>query len=261
MTPSCIPRITHANDFELIQALHPCLQKSMPDVNWVPNDLIFDSKTDIMLLTGPNMSGKSTLLRLAGICTILAQIGCFVPAKSMTLTPRDRIFCRLGASDRLMENKSTFFIEMEETHQILDNSTDKSLVIMDELGRGTSTYDGVAIASAVLRQLSTKIKPKTLFATHYHILLDEFALYRNIENCVMSHKVVGNRVEFYYRLEEGSAERSFATNIARLAGIEESVVRRSAEIEKRITKEEEKLKTNRSIIQEFNGYLRRVMES
>lgn len=127
-------------------------------------------------------------------------------------------------------------------------STEKSLVIMDELGRGTSTYDGVAIASAVLRELSMKIKPKTLFATHYHILLDEFALYRNIKNCVMSHKVRDNKVDFYYKLIEGSAERSFATNIARLAGINPDVVKRSSEIEKRITKEEEKLKSNRVII-------------
>lgn len=137
------------------------------------------------MLTGPNMSGKSTLLRLVGVNIILAQIGCNVPAKQFTLVPFDRIFCRLGASDRLLEGKSTFFIELEETKTILDNCTPRSLVIIDELGRGTSTYDGVALASAVLRYLTTKIRPKTLFATHYHILLDEFAMFTNIKRCVM----------------------------------------------------------------------------
>jgi DNA mismatch repair protein MSH6 len=114
-------------------------------------------------------------------------MGCYVPAKSFTLTPFDRIFCRIGASDRLLEGKSTFFIEMEETKTILQHCSPRSLVIIDELGRGTSTYDGVAIASAVLKHLVTNLGPKTLFATHYHILLDEFALYENILNTVMKH--------------------------------------------------------------------------
>ncbi|CAD8191337.1 unnamed protein product [Paramecium octaurelia] len=254
---SCFPKIQKDSDqreFKLIEAYHPCLLKDK-SVEWVPNTIKFSDSIDTILLTGPNMSGKSTLLRLIGVSIILAQIGCAVPAKSFSLTPFDRIFCRLGAADRILEGKSTFFIELEETKTILDHSTSKSFVIIDELGRGTSTYDGIALASAVLRYLSDKIKPLTIFATHYHILLDEFELFKNINQCVMLYYQDKDQITFKYKLVEGVAERSFATNVAQRAGIPQEVIQTAKLMETKITKEESNLKKNRVILQKFNQIL------
>ncbi|CAD8188495.1 unnamed protein product [Paramecium pentaurelia] len=257
---SCFPQIyqdDNQRDCELIEAYHPCLLQNR-DIEWIPNTIKFTGSIDTLLLTGPNMSGKSTLLRLIGVSIILAQIGCAVPAQSFSLTPFDRIFCRLGASDRLLEGKSTFFIELEETKTILDNCTSRSLVIIDELGRGTSTYDGVALASAVLRFLSEKIKPMTLFATHYHILLDEFALFKNIKQCVMQHYQEKDQVIFKYKLIEGIAEKSFATNVAQIAGVPKDVIKKAKQMETKITKEESKINKNREILKKFNQIIKQL---
>lgn len=151
-----------------------------------------------------------------------------------------------------MEGKSTFFIELEETKTILDNCTANSLAIIDELGRGTSTYDGVALASSVLRYLANKLKPKLLFATHYHILLDEFQMFENITQCVMKHHCDGEDMVFEYRLVEGHAQKSFASNVAKLAGLPKSVIKKAIEMERRITNEEKKINKNREILQKFN---------
>ncbi|CAD8169693.1 unnamed protein product [Paramecium pentaurelia] len=245
-------------EFILQEAYHPCLLQNR-DINWVPNTIKFINSVDTLLLTGPNMSGKSTLLRLIGIQIILAQIGCAVPAKSFKLVPFDRIFCRLGASDRMLEGKSTFFIELEETKTILEHCTSRSLVIIDELGRGTSTYDGVALASAVLRYLSQKIKPKTVFATHYHILLDEFALCKNIQQSVMKHYQEMDRVIFEYKLISGVAEKSFATNVAKIAGIPNEVIQNAKKMEEKITKEESKINRNREILKKFNQIIQQIL--
>ncbi|CAD8089212.1 unnamed protein product [Paramecium primaurelia] len=251
---SCFPKInkdSDERDFKLIQAYHPSLLLNR-NIEQVPNTISFTDSIDTLLLTGPNMSGKSTLLRLIGVSIIIAQIGCAVPAQQFSLTPFDRIFCRLGASDRLLERKSTFFIELEETKAILNYSTSKSLVIIDELGRGTSTYDGVALASAVLKFLSEKVKPITLFATHYNILLDEFELYKNIKQCVMLYYRENDSVIFKYKLVEGVAEKSFAINVAQLAGIQEEVIRKAKQMQLKITKEESKINKNREILKKFN---------
>ncbi|CAD8045359.1 unnamed protein product [Paramecium sonneborni] len=245
-------------EFILEEAYHPCLLQNR-DINWVPNTIKFINQIDTLLLTGPNMSGKSTLLRLIGVQIILAQIGCAVPSKSFKLVPFDRIFCRLGASDRMLEGKSTFFIELEETKTILENCTSRSLVIIDELGRGTSTYDGVALASAVLRYLSQNIKPKTIFATHYHILLDEFALFKNIQKCVMKHYQEMDKVIFEYKLINGIAEKSFATNVAKIAGIPNEVIQNAKKMELKITKEESKINRNRDILQKFNQIIQQLL--
>ncbi|CAD8206909.1 unnamed protein product [Paramecium octaurelia] len=258
---SCFPQIIQDESekrCELIEAYHPCLLQNK-DIEWVPNTIKFTGSIDTLLLTGPNMSGKSTLLRLIGVSIILAQIGCAVPAQSFSLTPFDRIFCRLGATDRLLEGKSTFFIELEETKTILDNCTSRSLVIIDELGRGTSTYDGVALASAVLRFLSDKIKPMTLFATHYHILLDEFALFKNISQCVMKHYQEKDQVVFKYKLIEGIAEKSFATNVAQIAGVPKEVIKKAKQMEAKITKEESKINKNREILKKFNQVIKQLL--
>ncbi|KAM3135397.1 hypothetical protein pb186bvf_012555 [Paramecium bursaria] len=227
--------------FVLEEGYHPCLISQRDEREWQSNTIRFDKGIDIMMLTGPNMSGKSTLLRLIGVTVIIAQLGCKIPAKSLTMVPVDRIFCRLGATDRILEGKSTFYIELEETKTILEHSTPRSLVIIDELGRGTSTYDGVAIASSVLAHLANTIRPMTLFATHYHILLDEFVIYKNIQQCVMKHYQKGDEVIFEYKLIKGRAEKSFAANVARIAGVPRVVYERAKEKELQITKEESNL--------------------
>ena len=162
--------------FDIKDMVHPCV--SMPNgKQFIPNDTLIDTKQDgqrLLLVTGPNMGGKSTILRQNCLAAILAQIGCFVPCSSFRLTPVDRIFTRLGASDRILEGKSTFFVEMEETRNILSQATFKSLAILDELGRGTSTFDGYSIAHAVLNYITNNIKCRCLFSTHYHMLLDDF---------------------------------------------------------------------------------------
>ena len=149
--------------------IHPLVASSK--IDFIPNDVITSNSASIFLITGPNMGGKSTLLRQTCLATIMAQMGSFVPARKFQLTAVDRIFTRLGASDRLLEGKSTFFIEMEETYNIVTQATKRSLLIIDELGRGTSTYDGLAIAYATLKYIAEEVKCLTLFATHYHPLI------------------------------------------------------------------------------------------
>jgi DNA mismatch repair protein MSH6 len=172
--PMCRPQFLKYEDkykkrpyLELKSMRHPCASLGK---KFVPNDTVID-KASVLLVTGPNMGGKSTLLRQTCLGVILAQMGCFVPAESCILTPVDRIFTRIGASDRILEGKSTFFVEMEETNNILKSATFKSLAIVDELGRGTSTFDGFSIACAVLHHLVTVLKCRALFSTHYHMLL------------------------------------------------------------------------------------------
>ena len=161
---------------KLTQMRHPCVQMVMRESNrrkFIPNDLEL-GKPHTLLITGPNMGGKSTLLRQTCLAAIMAQIGCFIAAESCRMTVVDRIFTRLGASDRILENKSTFFVELEETKAICELATPDSLVIMDELGRGTSTFDGYAIAHSVLSYLITRASCRTLFTTHYHMLVEDF---------------------------------------------------------------------------------------
>jgi len=207
---------------ELIAARHPCLSS----IDFIPNDIYlgnfhqtsgFEHK-NLMLLTGPNMGGKSTVLRMTSILVIMAQIGCYVPAKALRFTLVDRIFTRLGASDKLMEGKSTFFIEMEETVNILKSGTVRSLAILDELGRGTSTFDGVALAFSVLKFLLENLRCRTIFATHYHVLIEEFRIFPEIEFYHMDAVIdeVNEKVQFLYKLKEGECHQSFGLNVAKV---------------------------------------------
>ena len=213
---------------------HPCI--SAIKSNFIANDIIIgeveeeyniEGSPHIMLLTGPNMGGKSTALRQACIAAILAQIGCYIPASSCKLSVVDRIFTRIGASDKLSEGKSTFYIEMEETLNVLKYGTRNSLSIMDELGRGTSTYDGLAIACSVLNYISDKLRCRTLFATHYHILLDEFRDNRNVKFYHMAAKTdtEHERIIFLYKLIEGECSNSFGLNIAKISGLPEEALK------------------------------------
>jgi len=217
------------------QGRHPCVAAVMEAQGkrrFIPNDTTLGGEGDgaCMLLTGPNMGGKSTLLRQLCLCTILAQIGCRVPARAMTLTPADRVFTRIGASDRIMENQSTFFVELSETATVLNRATKDSLVILDELGRGTSTFDGTSIAHAVVDKLCA-LGTRTVFATHYHSLVREVGPTQGVQlghmTCLADE---GDDVTFLYRLAPGASHGSLGLNVARLARIPESVVLRANEM-------------------------------
>lgn len=216
---------------------HPCVSMMMKEGQFIPNDIHLGrskespSAKEIVLLTGPNMGGKSTLLRQVCITAILAQLGCYVPATSCHMTVVDRIFTRLGASDKLLEGKSTFYIEMEETLNAVKLSTKNSLVIMDELGRGTSTFDGVAIAYGVLKHLLENVCCRTLFATHYHVLLEEFrGTYSNLAYYFMDLYFDEKRekIIFKYKLKEGECPRSFGIQVAKASGMESEILRQAA---------------------------------
>ena len=215
---------------DIKQLRHPCV--SLSDTRqFVPNDTFIAPSQDqtLLLVTGPNMGGKSTLLRQTCIAVILAQIGCFVPAESFSLTPVDRIFTRIGASDRILEGKSTFYVEMEETKNIIQFASHRSLAIVDELGRGTSTFDGYSIAHAVLNYLVNSLRCRSLFSTHYHMLLDEF---RDAEGVKLYHMAckaneAKDEVMFLYKFQLGECSQSFGINVARMAGIPRGVLERA----------------------------------
>jgi len=200
------------------------------------------------------MGGKSTLLRQTCIAAVMAQMGSFVPAKSFVLSPVDRIFSRIGASDRILEGKSTFYVEMEETVQIVREATDRSLVIMDELGRGTSTYDGVSIAYGVLKYMAEHIKCMTLFSTHYHLLIEEFRLYKNIANYHMECQFdeENDEVKFLYKFIKGQASSSYGITVAKMAGLPLDVVEMAKEKSEYMNKEKRNISYEKSLAMKFN---------
>jgi DNA mismatch repair protein MSH6 len=210
---------------ELIECIHPCLLDRVP--YFVPNDIYLgkDNKTTIVI-TGPNMGGKSTLLRQVCISTIIAQIGCFVPAKKCVMTLVDRIFTRIGANDKLLEGKSTFFIEMEETKNILEHATKNSLIIMDELGRGTSTKDGQIIAKTILYQIEHKNQSRCLFTTHYHDIIEWCQKEENIRLSFMEAKIdkVTKDIHFEYKFKDGISPESCGLEVAKLVELPKKVL-------------------------------------
>ena len=208
---------------------HPLVERILTNDLFVPNDTELNHRDcEIMLITGPNMAGKSTYMRQVALLTLMAQVGSFVPAKEMTLSPVDRIFTRIGASDDLVSGQSTFMVEMNEVAQILKYATKDSLVILDEIGRGTSTFDGMSIARAVVEHMRSRVHAKTLFATHYHELTDmEDDL---IKNYCIAVKERGAKVAFLRRIIRGSADKSYGIHVARLAGLPKTVTQRAQEI-------------------------------
>lgn len=228
----CRPKIEKSADskpfFKIEQGKHPCLLKLYPE--FVPNDL--DLRDELLLLSGPNMGGKSTLMRQTGIMAIIAQIGCLVPAKNVHLSPIDAIFTRLGAYDRIFEGQSTFFVELSETSLILKNATKNSLVLLDELGRGTSTYDGTAIAASVVEYLIDKVNCRTLFSTHYHTLIERFNDDPRVRLGHMACMVENENeddptkesITFLYQMTSGACPKSYGFNAARLAGIDVNLI-------------------------------------
>ena len=212
--------------------IHPCVTLTSKK-NFIPNDTHLDAgdNQQLLLVTGPNMGGKSTLLRQTALAVVLAQMGCYVPAESCELTPVDRVFTRIGASDRILEGKSTFFIEMEETKNVLQFATNRSLAILDELGRGTSTFDGYSIAHAVMGHITKKINCLTLFSTHYHMLLDEFKEHPGVQSYHMAFVTsdTTDQVVFLYKFIRGECPSSFGLNVAKMAGLPSWVLDRARE--------------------------------
>ena len=232
------PVIEDNDVLDIRQGRHPVIEKQLPiGEKYIANDVMLDSTTQqIIIITGPNMAGKSALLRQTALITLLAQIGSFVPAESAHIGLVDKIFTRVGASDNISVGESTFMVEMNEAADILNNVSSRSLVLFDELGRGTSTYDGISIAWAIVEYIHEhpKAKARTLFATHYHELNEMEKSFKRIKNYNVSVKEVDNRVIFLRKLERGGSEHSFGIHVAKMAGMPKSIVKRANEILKQL---------------------------
>ena len=233
----CRPTIDDDRSLSIIEGRHPVIERSLPPGRFVPNDVHLDQEQEeVLIITGPNMAGKSTVLRQTALIVLMAHIGCFVPAESAKICLVDRIFTRVGAMDDLRRGQSTFMVEMNETANILNNATTDSLVILDEIGRGTSTYDGLAIAWAVAEALAQKdaLGVKTLFATHYHELTDLAATSEKIKNYSIAVKEWNDTIIFLHKLVKGATNRSYGIQVASLAGVPRTVINRAYEILKNI---------------------------
>ena len=228
------PRMHEGQGVQIAEGRHPVIEQQLPaGETYISNDVHLDPDSrQIMMVTGPNMSGKSALLRQTALISLMAQAGSFVPAKSADLGILDRIFTRVGASDNISSGESTFMVEMNETAAILNNLTPRSLVLLDEIGRGTSTYDGVSIAWAIVEHLhkSEDSRPLTLFATHYHELNDMTKRFNRIVNVNVSVKELDGKIVFLRKLAPGGSNHSFGINVAQLAGMPRTLVRRAKEV-------------------------------
>ncbi|MBP3841105.1 MAG: DNA mismatch repair protein MutS [Bacilli bacterium] len=223
------PTLTEERKIEFIECRHPVVEKVMKD-KYIPNDIVMDEKTNILLITGPNMAGKSTYMRQCAITIIMAQIGCFVPCKSAIMPIFDKIFTRIGASDDLVSGESTFMVEMKEAEYAISEATEDSLILFDELGRGTATYDGMALAQAILEHIHNKIKAKTMFSTHYHELVSLDKKLKNLENVHVSALEEDGHITFLHKVKKGAVDKSYGIHVASLAGLPNSVIDRSKEI-------------------------------
>jgi DNA mismatch repair protein MutS len=230
------PKMTDEIGVSIEGGRHPVVERWLQGETFVPNDTRLDSEdTQIVILTGPNMSGKSTYLRQIGLIAVLGQMGSWVPAENARLGIVDRLFTRVGASDNLARGQSTFLVEMIETANILHNATDRSLVLLDELGRGTSTFDGLAIAWAVTEYLHEGLgHPQTVFATHYHELTEVESLLPRVKNYQVEVKEYGNEVVFLKRVSRGPSDRSYGIHVGKLAGLPDEVVQRAEELLKNL---------------------------
>jgi DNA mismatch repair protein MutS len=232
------PEVTDTDILEIKQGRHPVIEKQLPvGETYISNDVYLDGETQqVIIITGPNMSGKSALLRQTAIITLMAQIGCFVPVESAKIGVVDKIFTRVGASDNISQGESTFMVEMNEAASILNNLSNRSLVLFDELGRGTSTYDGISIAWAIVEYIHEHgaCKAKTLFATHYHELNEMEKSFHRIKNFNVSVKEVDKKVIFLRKLIRGGSEHSFGIHVAKMAGMPQSIVKRSEQILKQL---------------------------
>jgi DNA mismatch repair protein MutS len=226
------PELAEEDTLVINGGRHPVVEQSLEGVRFVPNDVLFGDSERILIITGPNMSGKSVYLRQVALIVLMAQIGSFVPADSARIGILDRIFTRVGAQDEVYAGQSTFMVEMVETANILNNATNRSLIVLDEIGRGTSTYDGLSIAWAVVEYLHNhpELRAKTLFATHYHELTDLAGLLPGVANYNVAVAEEGDKVVFLHRIVPGGADRSYGIHVAQLAGLPPAVTKRAAEL-------------------------------
>ncbi|CAB3987275.1 DNA mismatch repair Msh6-like, partial [Paramuricea clavata] len=272
----CRPDVVPISDgdepfIEIREGRHPCVCRTYSGGDFIPNDTVIgrwdpsSSRSSCVVVTGPNMGGKSTLMRQAGLIVILAQLGCYVPAEKCRLTPVDRVFTRLGAHDRILSGESTFFVELSETSCILRHATKHSLVLLDELGRGTATYDGTAIASAVIQNLSQDIQCRTLFSTHYHSLVEDFSndptvrlghMACMVENEDETGDPSKETITFLYKFVEGACPKSYGFNAARLANIPEEVIRMAIDKAREFEENVERIKLFRSLACEKNNKIK-----
>jgi DNA mismatch repair protein MutS len=224
------PKITDGTELVIKDGKHPVLAETIGP-EFTPNDIeLGNGAGDFVIITGPNMSGKSTYIRQVALLVLMAQTGSFIPAKEAQIGLVDKIFTRVGASDELVRGQSTFMVEMTETANIINNATEKSLVVLDEVGRGTSTYDGLALAWAITEHIATKVKCRTLFATHYHELTELAELFANIKNCNVAVREWAGEVIFLHRILPGGTDKSYGLHVAKLAGIPKPILDRSGEI-------------------------------
>ena len=240
----CRPTMADSRELTIIQGRHPVVEKSLPAGFFVPNtarlgngeDKGGGERPDLVILTGPNASGKSCYLRQLGLIQLMAQIGSFVPATSATLGVCDRIFTRVGAVDDLATGQSTFMVEMNETANILNHATSKSLILLDEIGRGTATFDGLSIAWSVAEYLAAEIAARTIFATHYHELNELASILDNVANYQVTVKELPDKIVFLHQVQPGGADKSYGIEAARLAGLPTSVIKRARQVMKQIEK-------------------------
>jgi DNA mismatch repair protein MutS len=224
------PKLTAGSELNIHEGKHPVLGETL-GAEFVPNDIELSGDAgDILIITGPNMSGKSTYIRQAALLVLMSQAGSFIPANDAEIGLVDRIFTRVGASDELVRGQSTFMVEMTETANIINNATDKSLVILDEVGRGTSTYDGLSLAWAITEHIASKIKCRTLFATHYHELTELAELFENVKNCNVAVREWMDEVVFLHKILPGGTDKSYGIHVAKLAGLPKTILERSKEI-------------------------------
>ncbi len=247
----CKPNVNDSNTIEIEQGRHPVIETQMPiGEEYIANDIRLDQENQqIIIITGPNMAGKSALLRQTALIVLMAQVGSYVPAKSLNLGYVDKIFTRVGASDNISVGESTFMVEMNEAANILNNISDRSLILLDELGRGTSTYDGISIAWALVEYIHEhyNTRAKTLFATHYHELNEMANSFNRIKNFNVSVKEINKKIIFLRKLKEGGSEHSFGIHVAKMAGMPKSVVKRAEQILKELEQTRQKENTDEEI--------------
>ncbi len=233
------PEILEDAVIEITEGRHPVLERVLSGDRFIPNNTLIDTKDNLLIiLTGPNMAGKSTYMRQVALITLMAQMGSFVPAAAARIGITDRIFTRIGASDFLVKGQSTFMVEMIEAANIIHNATGRSLIILDEVGRGTSTFDGISIAWAIAEHILNRIQARTLFATHYNELTELAIIHEGVKNCNISVREWGDEIIFLRKIEDGPADKSYGIQVARLAGVPDSIIARAKEVLHNLEKEE-----------------------
>ena len=233
----CRPSFSSKKEIAVKNGRHPVVEAVLPAGSYIPNDLVMDEDTSIYLITGPNMSGKSTYMRQLALIAIMAQIGSFVPADSAKLPVFDQVFTRIGAADDLYSGKSTFMVEMSEANEALQHASSRSLVLFDEIGRGTATYDGMALAGAIIKYLHDKVGAKTLFATHYHELTELDETLPHLKNIHVGATEENGKLIFLHKILPGPADQSYGIHVAKLAGLPRAVLREASSMLKRLEAE------------------------